>query len=149
MPRRKNKLNKNTPQLINIVFTGILSKIKNRWKRNLLFFRKKYFQESGQLGYDGSRGMSSQNFRRAQGAKRKRGSCTADTDFIKMVAFIIYLFFFPARYCFQICCTAPPHCFPNQLYELHRAPVRYQMRNQSPPTGIHLTRYKKDIYTLS
>ena len=94
MPRRKNKLNKNTPQLINIVFTGILSKIKNRWKRNLLFFRKKYFQESGQLGYDGSRGMSSQNFRRAQGAKRKRGSCTADTDFIKMVAFIIYLFFF-------------------------------------------------------
>lgn len=93
MPRRKNKLNKNTPQLINIVFTGILSKIKNRWKRNLLFFRKKYFQESGQLGYDGSRGMSSQNFRRAQGAKRKRGSCTADTDFIKMVAFIIYLFF--------------------------------------------------------
>ena len=30
LPRRKNKLNKNTPQLINIVFTGILSKIKNR-----------------------------------------------------------------------------------------------------------------------
>ena len=33
--------------------------------------------------------------------------------------------------------------------EPHRAPVRYQMRNQSPPTGIRLTRYKKDIYTLS
>ena len=26
----KDKLNKNTPQLINIVFTGILGKIKNR-----------------------------------------------------------------------------------------------------------------------
>ena len=60
----------------------------------MFFFRKKYFQESGQLGYDGSRGMSSQNFGGAQGAKRKRSSCTADTDFIKMVAFIIYLFFF-------------------------------------------------------
>ena len=30
LAEKKNKLNKNTPQLINIVFTGILGKIKNR-----------------------------------------------------------------------------------------------------------------------
>lgn len=112
----------------------------------MLFFRKKYFQESGQLGYDGSRGMSSQNFRRAQGAKRKRGSCTADTDFIKMVAFIIYLFFSCPLLLSDMLHSATA-LFPNQLYELHRAPVRYQIRNQSPPTDIHLTRYKK-IYIL-